>query len=120
MQSMPVPPTLGGSVSRRLSSVRSHLQEPPPPTAAPSAATASIDERSVAFLLECVRSQVNVQEGEPCPGEVAVQKLVSARLTEIGCQVSDMHYTAEDLVLKDEFSDPSGVQAGERCVLMLF
>ena len=108
-------PTLGNSVSRRLSSVRSHLQEQPPLAAALSAAaTSDVDARAIQFLRECVRIQTEVQEGEPCPGEVAVQKLISARLTEIGCQVSDMRYTAENLVLKDEFADSSGVQAGER------
>ena len=46
--------------------------------------------RSVSFLASLVRAQTDVEEGEPCPGEVAVQRAISARLAELGASVTDM------------------------------
>lgn len=70
--------------------------------------------RSVEFLQQLVRAQANAVDGEPCPGESAVQNLASARLAELGCKVTDMRYEPGDLVLRDEFADGSAVQTGER------
>ena len=46
--------------------------------------------RSVNFLASLVRAQTDVEQGEPCPGEVAVQRVISTRLAELGASVTDM------------------------------
>ena len=66
------------------------------------------------FLRSLVRVQTDTEEGEPCPGENAVQRVISARLAELGCSVTDMRYNAESLVLRDEFAEATQVQVGER------
>ena len=99
---------------RRLSSVSAHLRSLPPAAAAVPSAAEDAGQRSVEFLRSLVRVQTEIEEGEPCPGENAVQRVISARLAELGCSVTDMRYNAESLVLRDEFAEATQVQVGER------
>lgn len=46
--------------------------------------------RSVSFLATLVRAQNDVEQNEPCPGEMAVQRAISARLTQLGASVTSM------------------------------
>ena len=94
------------AVNRRLGVVRSQLRDAtvkhtqarvrPPAQGACQNAARGIDTesvvaaRSVSFLASLVRAQTDVEEGEPCPGEVAVQRAISKRLTELGASVTDM------------------------------
>ena len=85
-----------GPAHRRLRAVRSQLRdglrrdreraEP----AGVGGAESDVAARSVSFLASLVRAQTDVAEGEPCPGEVSVQRAISTRLAELGASVTDM------------------------------
>ena len=90
-----------GTVNRRLRAVRSQLRDgarwdrlgEPPACSQPAGvagAESGVAARSVSFLASLVRAQTDVAEGEPCPGEVAVQRAISTRLAELGASVTDM------------------------------
>ena len=90
------------AANRRLGAVRSQLRDAvqqahvlPVQRACQNAACgfdtdSVVATRSVSFLASLVRAQTDVEEGEPCPGEVAVQRAISKRLTELGASVTDM------------------------------
>ena len=101
---------------RRLASVLSHLQSAAGSLTASSEPVLDLASHShvVDFLAELVRAQTDVRSGEPCPGESAVQELISAKLDALGCEVQDMRYEPAALALKDEYADASVVTAGER------
>lgn len=84
---------------RRLRTMRSQLhaaRQHEQLVASPCSSQIAVDlesdvaARSVSFLASLVRAQTDVEEGEPCPGEVAVQRAISARLAELGASVTDM------------------------------
>jgi hypothetical protein len=79
-----------------------------------AAITAELRHSVVGFLRQLVSAQRDVRPGEPCPGETAVQELVSRRLGELGCAIRSLRYDPATLVLRDEFADISAVTAGER------
>lgn len=99
---------------------------PPPPaharatpaTAAGAAVGRADGERVVEFLAELVRAQTAVVEGEACPGEVAVQAVVSARLSAVGCEVEEYVYEPSELTVRDEFADDSAIQTGRRTAVL--
>jgi hypothetical protein len=91
----------GEALSRRLRAMRSQLygagqHEQSSASACSQNAVSDADlesdvaVRSVSFLASLVRAQTDVEEGEPCPGEVAVQRAISTRLAELGASVTDM------------------------------
>ena len=84
-----------GKAIHRLRAMRSQLYEQPDFASASSSQMVAdfesdVATRSVSFLASLVRAQTDVEEGEPCPGEVAVQRVISARLAELGASVTDM------------------------------
>ena len=79
------------ATNRRLWALQRQLQTPPQPESHHGAGGHDdVAARSVSFLASLVRAQTDVEDGEPCPGEVAVQRAISARLNELGCSVTDM------------------------------
>ena len=85
-----------GVANCRLRVVRSHLTQEQSAASATRDAVSGVDlesdvaARSISFLAALVQAQADVKEGEPCPGEVAVQHAISARLVELGASVTDM------------------------------
>jgi acetylornithine deacetylase/succinyl-diaminopimelate desuccinylase-like protein len=110
----------GAMATRRLSAVRAQLAAGASGAQRRRAEEPADDVRSraVAFLAALVRAQADAVEGEPCPGETAVQLLVSARMAALGCTVHELRYEPAGMVLKDEFAESSAVQAGERTAVV--